>query len=77
LLFLSFVLGARTFFFLAARFFLTAGTSFFCSFFLSLFQQRHKDLGHNTLEQNDPQIYRIFRTAPRTNMGQSFGWQQG
>jgi hypothetical protein len=37
LLFLSFVLGARAFFFSAARFFLTAGTSFFCSFFLSLF----------------------------------------
>jgi hypothetical protein len=80
--FLSFVSAVRTFFF-SSKLFLVAGTSsvffllFFLSLSLSLFQQQHKHLVHKTLEQIDAQINGIFRTAPSTNMGQSFRWQQG
>jgi predicted PurR-regulated permease PerM len=38
----------------------------FLSSFLSFFQQQYNDK-EKTLEQIDPQIYRIFRTTPSTN----------
>jgi hypothetical protein len=75
LLFLSFVSAATTFFFSSKIFFELQELLLFlfCSFFLSLFQQQHKDLVHKTLEQMDAPIYGIFRIAPSTNMGQSLG----
>jgi hypothetical protein len=72
--FLSFVSAARTFFFSSKFFFEQQELCFVLSFFL-FFQQQHKDLVHKILEQNDRQIYRIFRTVPSINMGQSFKWQ--
>jgi hypothetical protein len=76
---LSLSLFAISFFFLATRTFFLSNKiflnsrNFFCSFFLSLFWQQHNDLVQKTLKQNDPQIYRIFRTARSTNMGQILG----
>jgi hypothetical protein len=79
---LSFISAARTFFF-SSKFFLNSRNffhffSFVLSFSLSLFfSSNTKHLVHKTLEQIDAQNNGIFRTAPSTNMGQNFRWQQG
>jgi hypothetical protein len=72
---LSSVLSFLSFVSAASFFFEQQELRFVLSFSL-FFQQQHKDLVHMILEQNDPQIYRIFRTAPSTNMGKSFRWQR-